>query len=508
MTFSRPGASGFARAAHRARLRVATRPVLAHASASGRRWGRLVAAAAAIALAAPGGAVAQGPPHASADEALRFAGFQIERTAAQLPPERYPLNTNATGAWEHKSSSNWGSGFFPGSMWLLYQHTFDPAWKARAEHWQAPIERHKLNTSTHDVGFMIFSSYGNAYRLTGDEAYRGVVLTAAQSLASRYSPTVGSIRSWNTQTDFRVIMDNMVNLELLFWAARHGGDPAWRDMALSHALKTRENHVRPDGSSVQIVDYDQATGLVIGKSTKQGLTNDSTWSRGQAWAIHGFTTAYRETGDPRLLETARRTADWFIAHAPADGVPAWDFAATAPDEPRDSSAAAVAASGLLELGRRDPNRWRAQRYLHAGRAVLASLISRAYLARGTANSAVLLHGTYTKPGGNFDTGLTWGDYYLLEALLRERAETRLRARATGPSRVELEWTAALESVGAGGYEVERDGEPLAVTGPVTRYVDDTARPGGLVRHRYTVRPLVGAGAPLPRSNRVVVATSP
>jgi unsaturated chondroitin disaccharide hydrolase len=505
MTFFLLGGRGFAPAAHWAPRRRKIHRVVAHSSV--RRCRRLVAAAAASALVVPGAAAAQGPP-ASAEEALRFAGFQIERTAAQLPPERYPLNTNATGAWEHRSSGNWGSGFFPGSMWLLYQHTFDPAWKARAEHWQAPIERHKLNTSTHDVGFMIYSSYGNAYRLTGENAYRDVVLTAAKSLASRYSPTVGSIRSWNTQTGFRVIVDNMVNLELLFWAARHGGDPAWRDMALSHALRTRENHVRPDGSTVQIVDYDEVTGAVIGKTTKQGLNGDSTWSRGQGWAIHGFTTAYRETGDPRLLDTARRTADWFIAHVPADGVPAWDFAATAPDEPRDSSAAAVAASGLLELGRRDPNRGRAQRYLHAGRAILASLTSSAYLARGTASSAVLLHGTYTKPGGNFDTGLTWGDYYLLEALLRRGAETRLRGRATGPAQVELEWTAALESFGVTGYEIERDGEPLAITGPVTRYVDNAARPGGLVRHRYTVRPLADVGASLPWSNPVVVATSP
>jgi hypothetical protein len=190
-------------------------------------------------------------------------------------------------------------------------------------------------------------------------------------------------------------------------------------MAVSHALNTREQHVRADGSTYHLVNYDPATGAVQSKGTVQGYSAESTWSRGQAWAVYGFTMAYRETGDPRFLETARATADYFIGHLPADHVPPWDFQAPpVPTPPRDSSAAAIAAAGLLELSRLEPDAGRRQHYFATAQSILLSLSSPAYLAEGTPSQSVLLHGTRNKPSGSYDTGLIWGDYYFLEALLR------------------------------------------------------------------------------------------
>ena len=294
----------------------------------------------------------------------------------------------------------------------------------RAEAWQAGLEAQKNNTSTHDIGFMLFDSFGQGQRLTGNEAYRQILLTAAGSLAVRYSPTVGSVRSWgrlNSPT-FTVIIDNMMNLELLFWAARNGGDPTWRDMAVSHALNSARDHVRPDGSTYHVVEYSSKTGALKWRGTHQGYSDTSTWSRGQAWAVHGFTMAYRETGDARFLDTARRTADYFLAHLPDDRVPYWDFnLPSLTGEPRDSSAAAIAASGLLELARLEPDRLSSGRYRDAATSILASLCSPPYLATGTQRGAILLHGTQHKPAGNYDTGLIFGDYFFLEALLRYAA---------------------------------------------------------------------------------------
>jgi unsaturated chondroitin disaccharide hydrolase len=289
-----------------------------------------------------------------------------------------------------------------------------------AEAAQAGIEGQKKRTSTSDLGFMLFDSFGQGYRLTGDDGYRRILVRAASSLATRYDPTVGCIRSWNTTTGFRVIVDTMMNLELLFWAAEHGGRRAWYRMALSHALRTRQNSIRADGSTYQMVDYDEKTGAVTGRGTHAGYGADSTWSRGQAWALYGFAIAFRETRDRRFLATARRTAHFYLAHLPDDGVPYWDFEAPAiPSEPRDTSAAAIAASGLMLLARLDPGAERRRAYRKAARSTISSLSSW-FLAEGSANDAILLHGTYFEPGGNVDSGLIWGDYFFQEALLRYR----------------------------------------------------------------------------------------
>ena len=379
-----------------------------------------------LAVASPSVAAAA-PLDAAVAHDLSFAAKQLNRTLAEVPSTAYPYETNRTGTWATKSAGWWTSGFFPGSLWLMYQATGNPAWRSAAAARQSGIASQKTNTSTHDLGFLLFDSFGNGYRLTGDDSYRQVVLTAASSLATRYSSVVRAVRSWNntstdSPTDFKVIVDGMMNLELLWWASKHGGDPAHGTKALQHALRTMAEHVRADGSTNHLVVFDSTTGAVKRKQTVQGYSNTSTWSRGQAWAVYGFTMAYRETHDTRMLDTARKVADYYVSHLPSDKVPYWDFQAPGiPNEPRDSSAAAIATSGLLELSRLDPDGARSRQYLDVARATLASLSSPAYLAEGTASRSILMHGTANKPAGDYDRGLIYGDYFFLEALLRYRA---------------------------------------------------------------------------------------
>ena len=389
-----------------------------------------VGLAALASLLTPVASLGADPSPAAVTNALSFGGSQLSRTHSSLPSSSYPISTRSSGSWNTTNASGWTSGFLPGALWMKYRETRSATWRSQAQSRQAGIQSQQSNSSTHDVGFMIFNSFGNGYKLTGTDSYRQVVLSASSSLAKRYSPVVGMTRSWNNSgTDFRVIVDNMMNLEMLFWAANNGGDPAWRQMAVSHALRTSRDFVRPDGGTYHVVHYDPTSGAVRSKRTHQGASAESTWSRGQAWAIYGFTMAYRETGDVRFLDTARRVSDYYLARLPADSVPYWDFQAPAiPSEPRDSSAAAVAASGLLELSQRETDPSRAAGYRSAAGSMLSSLTSSAYLAQGASNRAILLHGTRNRPAGDFDTGTIWGDYYLLEALLRYRGQFRVDNR--------------------------------------------------------------------------------
>jgi unsaturated chondroitin disaccharide hydrolase len=228
---------------------------------------------------------------------LQYAGQKLQAAVSVTPVARYPYETPSPyGAWTTSDAAWWTSGFFPGSLWLMYQATGDPMWRTEAAARQAGLASQASNTSTHDVGFMLFTTYGNGYRLTGDPSYRDVVLQAARSLATRYNATVGATRSWNNDAGdpssyFKVIIDNMMNLDLLFWGAQNGGDAAWTDMAVNHALTTQRTHVRADGSTFQLVIFNSGTGAVISRGTVQGYRNDSTWARGQAWALHGFTQA-------------------------------------------------------------------------------------------------------------------------------------------------------------------------------------------------------------------------
>ncbi|MCI0357383.1 MAG: glycoside hydrolase family 88 protein [Planctomycetaceae bacterium] len=340
-------------------------------------------------------------------------------TKLNYPSEHWP--NSAT--WMTTTSSRWEAGFYPGALWQMFEHTGQASWQARAAAWTAGLEGRKNDTSTHDLGFVIGNSFGQGYRLTGDPAYLDVVLMAARSLTSRYDPDVGAIRSWNGG-NFQVIIDNLMNLELLFLAARHGGTTAsgggsqdLYNMAVSHATTTLANHVRANGSTYHVVDFSPTTGAVLDKYTAQGKSDESTWARGQAWAVYGFTMVYRESGEATFLEAARRTADYFLANLPDDYVPMADFQSPYTDlAHKDSSAAAIAASGLIELSQLETDSQRGQRYRAGAANMLDSLTSPTYLSRTSANAGLLMHGARTYPGEN--RTYMFGDYYFLEALLR------------------------------------------------------------------------------------------
>ena len=238
----------------------------------------------------------------------------------------------------------------------MYERTHDALWKQQATRFTNGIGSQATHSSG-DLGFMFMTSYGNAYRLTGKAQYRTKLLKAARTLAARYEPGVGAIRSWGQMgtPQVKVIVDTLMNLDLLFWASAHGGDASWAVLARQHALTTLRDHVRGDGSVFHVVTYDRATGAVLSRTNQQGASDSSTWSRGQAWALHGFAVAYAATGDAQLLTGARRTADYYLDHLPGDAVPYWDFQAPGiPSAPKDSSAAAIAAAGLFKLASVDP----------------------------------------------------------------------------------------------------------------------------------------------------------
>ena len=348
----------------------------------------------------------------------KLAAHDAKSTTKLNYPREHALNNVD---WTTIGPNNWEGGFYPGALWQMYETTGDVAWQARAAAWTAGLADRQFDTSTHDVGFVIGNSFGQGYRLTGDAAYLDVVLNAARSLSSRFDSDVGAIRSWNGGS-FQVIIDNLMNLELLFLAAKHGGTTAsgggsqeLYDMAVSHATKTLANHVRADGSTFHVVDYNSTTGAVLRKYTHQGKSNGSTWARGQAWAVYGFTMVYRETGNPQFLDAARRTADYFLANLPDDYVPMADFQSTYSDlAHKDSSAAAVAASGLLELSQLETDPARGQRYRAGAANMLDSLASPTYFSSNSSNAGLLVHGARAYPGEN--RSYMFGDYYFLEAL--------------------------------------------------------------------------------------------
>jgi unsaturated chondroitin disaccharide hydrolase len=352
-------------------------------------------------------------------QALDIADARLSADTQALIPGRFPSLTDRAGEWQLSPGSSWTSGFFPGSLWLMDQYTHRPVFAQAARAWTAALAPQAAVTWSHDIGFEIFTSFGNGYKQTHDEAYRRVILQAAASLATRYDPTVGAVRSWGARSDdahFLVIVDGLMNLQMLFWAAQHGGSSHWAQMAISDALTVRKHFIRPDGSLVHLVDFNPISGAEQSRGNPQGYDLNSTWSRGQAWAVAGFTIAFAQTHDPRFLDAARRTAAYFLAHLPSDCVPYWDFQAPGiPDAPRDSSAAAIAADGLVQLSRVDPDATRARAELRAAGALLSALSTNDLAASG---QAILAHGTSNKPGGRYDTGTSYGDYYFLDALLR------------------------------------------------------------------------------------------
>jgi hypothetical protein len=357
--------------------------------------------------------------------------YRLMAEALSDQPARLPRTTDADGKRLTTSSRDWVSGFFPGALWYLYQYNHDPQWLEQAQNYTQRLEQEKNNKGTHDLGFMLYDSYGNGYRLTNDTTYRNVLLTGAESLASRYNPQLGLIRSWDFNRQiwqYPVIIDNLMNLEFLLWASKESGNPQYKTIAISHADKTLANHFRPDYSSYHVVSYDTITGQPEKKMTHQGYSDSSAWARGQAWGLYGYTMMYRETRDPKYLELATRIADFIIRHPnlPADKIPYWDF--NAPDIPnakRDASAGAVMASAFVELSEY-VNKSLAKTYLDIAGKQLRTLSSPEYFAeKGTNGLFILKHSVGYLPGNvEVDVPLSYADYYYIEALLRYKNKVK------------------------------------------------------------------------------------
>lgn len=356
-------------------------------------------------------------------ENLLLAEKQYTLLMQQVPNKMMPRtyedgkNVNSNLVW-------WTSGFYPGTLLYIYEYTKSPAILAEAKKRLNELESEKLDTIDHDLGFKMFCSFGNAYRITKNEHYKDVVMTAGKSLSMRYRPSIRSIQSWNKSAKFNcpVIIDNMMNLEMLEWDAHNGGSSQFNTIAVNHANTTLKNHFRKDFSSFHVIDYDLATGKVLKKETAQGASDSSAWSRGQAWALYGFTMMYRFTHDTKYLVQAKGVAH-FILHnptLPVDKVPYWDYDAPGiPNALRDVSAAAIYASALLELGQYTTGAEK-QGYIDAARTVLYSLSTNTYRAKPGENGGFLLkHSVGSIPNkSEVDVPLTYADYYFIEALLR------------------------------------------------------------------------------------------
>jgi len=353
--------------------------------------------------------------------------LDILKTSGTAAASRSFPNTTKNGKLVTVGARDWTSGFFPGSLWLLYEYTGDAKWRDAARDYTDRLESLKDFTGTHDLGFMLFCSYGNAWRLTQTDSDRAVLLKGAESLSTRFHPAAGVIRSWDHGNwTLPVIIDNMMNLELLLWASDQSGNPRYREIAIRHAMTTNANHFREDSSSFHLVDYDPDTGDRITRQTVQGYANWSSWARGQAWGLYGFTVMYRATRNPVFLDRAKRIAFFILGngHLPADKVPYWDFdAPNIPDAPRDASAAAITASALIELSDY-VDAATAKRYLAAASRQLVTLSSPAFRANvGENGNFILMHSTGNLPGNTqIDVPLNYADYYFLEALLRYRAK--------------------------------------------------------------------------------------
>jgi len=335
--------------------------------------------------------------------------------------ELFP-RTIVNGELKLISSRDWTSGFYAGCLWFLDKYNGKNKWKGQAESFTNPLEREKTNGGTHDMGFKIYCSFGNGYRLTKDDHYKDVIIQSARTLITRFNTRAGVIRSWDHHKevwDYPVIIDNMMNLELLFAATKLTGDSSFYKVAVSHANTTMKNHFRPDGSCYHVVDYDTATGNVRKKTTHQGYANESSWSRGQAWAVYGYTMCYRFTRDKRYLQQAEKTAAFMLnhPHMPKDGVPYWDYdAPNIPNEERDASAAAVLSSALFELSKYSSN---GKVLKQKANWILSSLVNNYRSPIGSNFGFILLHSTGSKPSkSEVDVPLIYADYYFLEALLR------------------------------------------------------------------------------------------
>ncbi|WP_194765835.1 glycoside hydrolase family 88 protein [Tamlana sp. I1] len=349
----------------------------------------------------------------------KLAEYQVDSTAF---PRSLNLKTNTI---QKVPSSDWTSGFFAGNLWQIYQLTKEDLYKNQAKKWTAFIEKEKHNNRTHDMGFKVFCSFGKSLEVENNTNYKKIIVESAETLSTRFNENIGSIRSWDFNADiwqFPVIIDNMMNLELLFEATKISGDSTFHKLAVTHANTTLKNHFRADNSCFHVIDYDTITNQPRLKVTHQGFNDASSWARGQGWAIYGYTMAYRYTKDSKYLERAKATAAFYLNHKnlPEDGIPYWDFNDPAiPNAPRDVSAGTVVASALVELYGYTNNKT----YLEYSKKVIDNLKSSNYIL-DEKNPApfILNHSTGNWPKNDeIDEPIVYADYYFLETLLRLKA---------------------------------------------------------------------------------------
>ena len=356
---------------------------------------------------------------------FEFADSQYQLMMQSIPADMLPQSYDPkTGQVVSREIQWWCSGFYPGSLFMIYEQTKNEKIKKEAERALELIAPNQFFTDNHDLGFMMYNSFGNAYRVTKNEKYKQYIFNSAKSLATRYRPQIKSIQSWNKNQYFNcpVIMDNMMNLEMLNWASQNGADPVFAQIANTHAQTAMKSFFRPDYSSYHVVDYDLATGKILQKRTHQGASNNSAWSRGQAWGLYGFVTMYRDTKNKAYLDHAKKIAQFLINHPnmPADFVPYWDYdAPLQPLSKRDASAAAIMASALLELGQYTQGADK-DAYVKAATKMIESLASPAYRNKlGECSGFILNKSTGALPmGKEIEVPIIYADYYFLEALKR------------------------------------------------------------------------------------------
>jgi unsaturated chondroitin disaccharide hydrolase len=358
------------------------------------------------------------------DQNFIEARAQYKVLTQNLPSDKFPKTYYPkTGKYEYSGSGWWCSGFYPGTLLNIFEQTRDSSFYHEAMRIMKLLEKEQFNLTTHDLGFMMYCSFGKANQLSPSAHFKEILINSAKSLSGRFDPKVGCIRSWDSQkSDFLVIIDNMMNLELLFWATQATGDSTFYKIAVTHANTTMKNHFRGDYSSYHVVNYNPETGEVQQKRTAQGASDESAWARGQAWGLYGFTVMYRETKDVKYLEQAKHIAGFILHHPnlPADRIPYWDFNATGiPNALRDVSSASIIASALLEL-QAYVDRKSSKEYTGIAQKILWSLSNDPYKAKpGTNGGFILQHCVGNMPQNTeVDVPVTYADYYFTEAMAR------------------------------------------------------------------------------------------
>ena len=354
--------------------------------------------------------------------AFEFADAQVRKLVTTYP-DYFPMYTS-NGKWKHEGEAwtNWCEGFLGGQMWLLYQHTGDDWWREKAEHYSRLIEHRKTDRNVHDLGFLFWSTWKRWYDLTGDPAIKDVVIEAGRTMVLRFKENGEYLRSF--VADDSLFIDIMMNVGIIFYAAQETGDKdLWR-VANQHCLTTRRTLVRGDGSTAHEGIFNLSTGEFLHQSTHQGWRNDSSWARGQAWALYGFGTAYAFSRDPRFLQTAEACANYYIEQTPAHGVPPNDWVEPEPLLPYESSAAAIAASGMLSLSQLSADSARARLYREYALNILDTLTEPEFLAIETPRwEGILKHGMYhQRKGLGVDESVMWGEYFFLEALSKAMSD--------------------------------------------------------------------------------------